>query len=295
MDSLITHEAIRDELFRVKPDVVKNTEEYRIKNDSYPDDLFEIICDALKGNEELLELFKNHIGYDDQNQLYELIFIPQNANEEYFYIGEEEEEVDDFCDEPTSSENPPFLISSSSESIDIHKSKDEFEEPVVQKKNPTLDNVIDIDEYQKQQNDMIEQISRLFSISFDAANLLLKKFDWNINLLFQKAENKSEEIKEWVNKQGSLKTINIGKGLCCLCYEEDVDLYRHYCGHAICYECFKSEIETQLKECYILLFVELKAVVQKSCKKTLKLFVGKQRVKIIKENTSSIKCSLIKN
>ena len=176
--------------------------------------------------------------------------MPQNANEEYFYIGEEEEEeADDFCDEPTSFEDPPFLISSSSESIDIHESKDEFEEPVVMKKNQTLDNVIDIDEYQKQQNDMIEQISRLFSISFDAANLLLKKCDWNINLLVQKAENKSEEIKEWANKQGSLKTTNIGKGLCCLCYEEDVGLYRHYCGHAICYECFKSEIETQLEEC----------------------------------------------
>ena len=29
MDNLSTHEAIRDELFKVKPDVVKNTEEYR--------------------------------------------------------------------------------------------------------------------------------------------------------------------------------------------------------------------------------------------------------------------------
>ena len=250
MDGLSTHMAIRDELIKVKPDVVTNTEDYIINNNSYPDDLFEIICDALKGNEELLDLFKNHIGYDDHNQLYEFIFMPQNSNEENFYIAEEEEEeADGFYEDPISSENPPFLISSSLESIDIHKSKDEPEEPKVQKKNPTLDNVINIDEYQKQQNDIVEQISRLFSISFAAANLLLKKFEWDINLLIKQAGSKNEEIKGWLDKQGSIKTTNIGKGLCCICFEEDVDLYRHYCGHAICYECFKREIESQLEEC----------------------------------------------
>ena len=103
----------------------------------------------------------------------------------------------------------------------------------------------------------IMQVKNTLSISDDLAYLLLKKYNFNIDLAQQQwltsGENilKSLSIKIGSPNIPSIKSSisfqNIGIGECPVCYYEN-EIYELYCGHKYCNECLFTQIKSQVEE-----------------------------------------------
>ena len=59
---------------------------------------------------------------------------------------------------------------------------------------------------------------------------------------------KNDELRSWLNEKCVVQTKIEKKGTCPICFDENVELHTNYCGHSMCIECFKNEIQTQISQ-----------------------------------------------
>ena len=108
-----------------------------------------------------------------------------------------------------------------------------------------------IEDFKKQQQDQVDQIATTLNVSKDAAYCILI----NSGSIAEKAissfiENPQPVFDHYGLSKGLLQADlglrPAGRGLCEICYEDDVELFSLQCGHPFCAECWKAYIEQKV-------------------------------------------------
>ena len=108
-----------------------------------------------------------------------------------------------------------------------------------------------IEDFQQQQEDQVNQIASTLNVSHDVAYCILI----NSGSIADKAiaafiDNPKPVYDNYCLNKDLLKSElglhPAGKGLCEICYEDDVELFSLQCGHAFCAQCWKDYIEQKV-------------------------------------------------
>lgn len=201
-------------------------EEYN-NNFSYPENTYNLLRSALEKNPQLYEQFQGIISYNEDGveQFFNSIFFPQENDEEEA-INEEEDDTD----------------------IIFDPDDDQPHEVVMSALTPEL--------LEKRQQKQIDQVSTTLYISKDLAYLLLKKFNWNSDRLMANWLENPEVKKNLLESfhvtesmvRDPLTFKDLGPGECEVCYNDEDNLYQLYCGHILCSDCWKGEMEAQISQ-----------------------------------------------
>ena len=199
---------------------VKRIIEEQYSTGDYPSDTLALVKSAIRSNDELSSNFSGIVMENEDNipTLYNAIFLQDEEEEDYGNMANEEDEL--------------FI-----EEEDI--------------KSP--EQTLDIKGLAQRQQKQIENIKNTLCVSVDVAYLLLKHFDWNSDKAIAQFIDNREKVMNDLhlkeeNLHGELLLKNVGKGECQICFNDNVDLYKLYCGHALCKECWQGEIESQLSQ-----------------------------------------------
>ena len=283
-------------LIESQQDAVEKIITFRKSNKRYPDYVSEFIINILKDKPDLQTIFKTlKESISSTSQLYDQIFNSlieeeniqitdnENANTDYndeIELQQQEEEnlateeestefneddnninnnlieEEEIYEQPIDDDDEEAIIGNSYSKDDIFEPSNS-DHPIIESKITNIDdNIIDIDEFQRKQQSMIDNISEILYISKDATFLLLKKYNFESYPLFQDFSNQTDfrkSLPKLLNVPESqidkpLVTQKIGKGECPLCFNENCELIQNYCGHFVCIDCFKLEIEVQIEQ-----------------------------------------------
>lgn len=236
----------------------QNLEETTEDKDSLYDSIFNLHQEEEKDNiEESTKSTETQEENEIQEDQCEDNFTTEEEAEAEFDNDDDDETQDDPNDESYFNDDE-FICNDTPNSLDFDFSIS-IEEEVLGP--PQIIQIFD-EEVTKatnvadKQDQSIQNVSQILKLSTDATYLLLKKFNWSSYKLFDYySEHNSTFHKDLPSVikvpesliDNLLSSKSIGKGECPICCNEDVELLEVYCGHVICKECLKNEIETQIE------------------------------------------------
>lgn len=100
----------------------------------------------------------------------------------------------------------------------------------------------------------VEHLSKTLGISQDVALIFLLKKQWNMTIIPSLYVNNKESLLKECHLENvedltsPLSFQSHGKGFCPVCFDEDTDLLRNYCGHSMCSNCWKQLILVQIQD-----------------------------------------------